>query len=141
MLSHREIFSFPIFFFVPPPNLQAHYPASRRISRSQGPNSSLEGQIPTSRPKSLLQGPLSLERCGPQDWDLGFEAGIWALRLSNRPGGWWEGGRRRRRRRRRRKKFPCVKALVIDPFRAAALLPPSTLIMIYLSTARVPLTT
>ena len=43
---------------------------------------------------------------------MGFEAKIWS----------W---RRRRRRRRRRRKFPiCVKAKVIDPFGAAALLPP-----------------
>ena len=29
---------------------------------------------------------------GPQDWDLGPEAGIWALRLRYGPGGWGEGG-------------------------------------------------
>ena len=34
----------------------------------------------------------------------------------------------------------CMKAL-IDPFGAAALLPPSTTILTYLSRARVPLTT
>ena len=52
---------------------------------------------------------------------MGFEAEIWAWRLG-------EGGRRRRRRR----KFPCVKAEVIDPFGAAALLSPSISIMTYL---------
>ena len=29
---------------------------------------------------------------GPQDWDLGLEAGIWASRLRYGPGGWGEGG-------------------------------------------------
>ena len=29
---------------------------------------------------------------GPQDWDLGLEAGIWASRLRYVPGGWGEGG-------------------------------------------------
>ena len=37
---------------------------------------------------------------GPQGWDIGLEAEIWAWR--------WGGGGRRRRRKRR--KFPCVKA-------------------------------
>ena len=50
---------------------------------------------------------------------MGFEAEIWAWR-----GGDGGMGRRRRRRRRRRRKFPYVKAKLIDPFRAAALLPP-----------------
>ena len=54
-----------------------------------------------------------------------------------------EGGlrkRRRRRIRRRKSKFPHVRAYVIDPFGAPALLPPSTTIMPYLSRTRVPLT-
>ena len=29
---------------------------------------------------------------GPQDWDLGLEAGIWASRLRYGPEGWREGG-------------------------------------------------
>ena len=29
---------------------------------------------------------------GPQDWNLGLEAGIWASRLRYGPGGWGEGG-------------------------------------------------
>ena len=29
---------------------------------------------------------------GPQDWNLDLEAGIWASRLRNGPGGWEEGG-------------------------------------------------
>ena len=29
---------------------------------------------------------------GPQDWDLGLEAGIWASRLRYGPGGWGRGG-------------------------------------------------
>ena len=29
---------------------------------------------------------------GPQDWDLGLKAGIWASRLRYEPGGWGEGG-------------------------------------------------
>ena len=29
---------------------------------------------------------------GPQDWDLGLEAGIWASRLRFRPGGSGKGG-------------------------------------------------
>ena len=28
---------------------------------------------------------------GPQDWDLGLEAGIWASRLRYGSGGWGEG--------------------------------------------------
>ena len=57
---------------------------------------------------------------------MGPEAEIWAWRLR---GG---GVRRRRRRRRRRRKFPiCEKAKVIDPFGAAALLPPLTSIITY----------
>ena len=29
---------------------------------------------------------------GPQDWDLGLEAGIWASRLRYGPGGWGRAG-------------------------------------------------
>ena len=29
---------------------------------------------------------------GPQDWDLGLEARIWASRLRYGPGGWGKGG-------------------------------------------------
>ena len=42
---------------------------------------------------------------GPQGWDLGLEAGIWALSLGSESEG--RGMKRRRgRRRRRRKKSP-----------------------------------
>ena len=49
---------------------------------------------------------------GPQDWDLGLKAGIWASRLRYGPGG-GGAGRRRRRRRRRRKEFEDF----LDPIR------------------------
>ena len=77
----------------PPPSLQAYISAWRPISQPRGPNPSLEAQIPPSRPKSQPQGPnSSLKGFGPQDWDLGLEAGIWASRLRYGPGGWGEGG-------------------------------------------------
>ena len=54
---------------------------------------------------------------------MGLKARIWALRLRYGHGGWGRGVRSRRRkgRRWRSRKFTiCVKAKIIDPFRAAA---------------------
>ena len=51
----------------------------------------------------------------PQDWDLGFKAGIWASRMICGSG---EGPRRRKRR----KKIPLCES-ISHPFRAATLLP------------------
>ena len=46
---------------------------------------------------------------GPQGWDMGLEAEIWAWMF----GGWGVQRRRIRRRRRRRRKSPmCMKAYV-----------------------------
>ena len=43
-------------------------------------------QIPVSRLGFRPQ-----DGFGPQDWDLGLKAGIWALRLRYGPGGWGRG--------------------------------------------------
>ena len=111
MLSHRRNFSLP-------------------KSQPQGPNPSLKAQIPTSRPKFYPGSPNpSLEAQISQNWDfslkagkgassqgrdLGLETGIWASRLG------FEG----EGQRWRRKSPISVKTYFIDPFRAAALLPP-----------------
>ena len=82
-------------------------------SQSRGPNSSLEVQIPTSRPKSYLkpksylQGPnSSLKGFGPQDWDLGLEAGILASWLRYGPGGLGEGGTKKEEEEEEEEKIP-----------------------------------
>ena len=73
---------------------------------------SLKAQIPASRPKSQTQSPNT------------SQFGIWASRLEFGPRDWDLRGKGWRRKRRRKRKFPiCVKAQVIDPFGAAALLP------------------
>ena len=64
------------------PNLQAHISASRPISQPQGPNPSLEAQIPRGWDLGLEDGILALR------WDLGLEVGIWASRLGFGPRGW-----------------------------------------------------
>ena len=44
---------------------------------------------------------------GPQDWDLGLEAGIWASRL--RYGGWGEGGAEEKKEEEKKKeKIPQI---------------------------------
>merc|ERR1711911_358750 len=66
-----------------------------------GPNPSLEAQIPTSRPKSPPQGPnSSLKGFEPQDWDLGLEAEIWALRLGK------GGGAEEKEEEKKKEKIP-----------------------------------
>ena len=75
----------PPSLYPPPPSLQAYISASSH----RGPYPSLKAEIlvlrPTSqpqRPKSQPQGPNStLKGFGPQDWDLGLVAEIWALEL------------------------------------------------------------
>ena len=82
-------------------------------SQSRGPNSSLEAQIPVLRPKFQSQGPNPSQKVGSQEEE-----------------------------EEEKEKIPiCVKALVIDSFRAAALLPPPlTSSTIYSGRARVLLT-
>ena len=69
----------------PPPgsylSLEAQISILRPKSQPQDPN-------PILRPKSYLRGPnLSLKGFGPQDWDMGLEAEIWAWRLGEGDGG------------------------------------------------------
>ena len=48
---------------------------------------------PPSSPSSPYPPPpSSLMGFGPQDWDLGLQAGMWASRLRYGLGGWAEGG-------------------------------------------------
>ena len=78
--------------FSPPPPSSSPPSTSRPISQPRGSYPSLEAQIPVLRPKSHLRGPNpSLEGFGPQDWDLGLKAGIWASRLRYGPEGWGRG--------------------------------------------------
>ena len=76
-------------FSPPPPHPSPpSYPhPSRPISQPRGSYPSVEAQIPTSRPKSQSQGPnSSLKGFGPQNWDLGLEARILALKLRHGSG-------------------------------------------------------
>ena len=41
---------------------------------------------------------------GPQDWDLGLQAGIWASRLRYRPGGWGGAEKKKEKKEKQKKK-------------------------------------
>ena len=45
---------------------------------------------------------------GPQDWDLGLQAGIWASRLSHGPGG---GGGREKEEKKEEEKIPLCESI------------------------------
>ena len=86
---------------------------------SQGPNSSLKAQIPVLRAKSHPQGPNPILR--PKSHLQGPDPNLERFGPQD-----WEKG---------------LEGGISTPFGAAALLPPSTTIMTYISRARVPLTT
>ena len=78
---------------------------------------------------------------GPQDWDLGLKAGIWASTLRYGPGGLQEGGAEEKEEKEKEEKIPHVcESIGHRPLwgRCPAPLPTST--TAYLSRARVPLT-
>ena len=90
--------------YPPPPSLQAHISAWRPISQPQGPNPSLEAQIPRDWNLGLGVGIWALRvGFGPQDWDLGLQARIWASRLRYGPVGWGEGGTKKEKKKKEEK--------------------------------------
>ena len=75
---------------------------------------------------------------GPQDWDLGLEARIWASRLRYGPGG---GGEGCEEEEEEEEKIPHMcESIGHRPLRGRCPASPSTSTTTYLSRARVPLT-
>ena len=142
MLSHIwGIFSSSFFSSsVPPsnPSLEAHIPALRPKSQSQGPGPSLEAQIPALNPSGWdlgLKSGIWSSRLGfgLQSRDLGLKAGIWALRLGSESEG--------RGIKEKEEKIPHMcESITHRPLWGRCPAPPSTLTTTYLGRARVPLT-
>ena len=53
---------------------------------------------------------------GPQDWDLGLKARIWASRLRYGPGGWGAGTKKEEKEEKEKEKIPlCEKRANLRP--------------------------